>query len=459
MANRRSGGCLATLLAGMARTRAWAPGGALRGALGVAVSLTWVGVGGVFACGGQPGQGASPTCPDGAECTQERPPEAPAAAPAEEAAAPKPVDAARPWFRGGPGTATPLAFTGPESAPSLLWEVELGAALTAQPTFTASAEGSVAFVGTHAGRLVGAMVEGPKAGTIAVDLNVPGMVFGTAAKAGDGTLIVGADDDTLYAIDPVAGALLWSTRIGACAPPRGRGPEGTRCDPDGGPTIGAGGDLYIGADGVYRLSSTGEVRWHYPPPELGASWHVGAAPLVTREGEVFVGGEDGALVALDRDGGVRWRVELGPDVDAAPVLLSNGLVVAAADDGRVIAFDQSGEERWTFTAGKEVRAALAVAEDGTIYAAALDGLLYALRPDGALRWSFAAGGPIATAPVIDGAGRVYFGSRDDFVYAVDGAGGERWRIELPEDVDAALGISEGGVLVVGCDDGVLRGYR
>ncbi len=365
----------------------------------------------------------------------------------------------RAWFRGGPGTATPLGVSGPRSAPSLLWEVELGAAITAQPTFSAGAEGSLAFVGTHAGRFSGVLVEGPKAGTIAVDLNVPGMVFGTAARAGDGTLVVGADDDRVYAIDPVAGAILWSTRIGACDPPRGRGPEGTRCDPDGGPTIGAGGDLYIGADGVYRLSSTGELRWHYPPPELGASWHVGAAPLVTREGEVFVGGEDGALVALDRDGALRWRVELGPDVDAAPVLLSNGLVVAAADDGRVIAFEQGGEERWTFTAGKEVRAALAVADDGTIYAAALDGLLYALRPDGALRWSFAAGGPIATAPVIDGAGQVYFGSRDDFVYAVDSDGAERWRIELPEDVDAALGISEGGVLVVGCDDGVLRGYR
>jgi len=427
-------------------------------------SFVCSGVVGVVGCGGQPGHGGTPTCPEGAECTTQSPAAAPAAAPVDAStragAAQGSADAARSWFRGGPGTPTPLGVAGPETAPSLLWEVELGAAITAQPTFAAVAGGELAaFVGTHAGRFSGVIASGPKAGTIAVDLNVPGMIFGTAAKATDGSLVFGADDDRVYAVDPAAGTFVWSRLLGSCDPPRGRGPEGTRCDPDGGPTVGAGGDLYIGADGVYRLSSSGEVRWHYPPPEGGPTWHVGAAPLVTRDGEVFVGGEDGALIALDRDGALRWRVELGPDVDAAPVLLKNGLVVAAADDGRVIGFDQRGEERWTFTAGREVRAALAIAEDGTIYAAALDGLLYALRPDGALRWSFAAGGPIATAPVVDSAGRVYFGSRDDFVYAVDRSGRERWRLELPEDVDAALAIREGGVLVVGCDDGVLRGYQ
>ena len=466
VAKNASESALARILAVPRRSRGSRAGGvcplrwgaACVGVVGIVAVVAVVGVAG---CGGQAGQGGTPTCPEGTECTTQSPAADPVdAASAEAGPAQGSVDALRPWFRGGPGTPTPLGVAGPETAPSLLWEVDLGAAITAQPTLAAVVGGEVAaFVGTHAGRFSGVLVSGPKAGTIAVDLNVPGMIFGTAAKATDGSLVFGADNDRVYAADPVAGTFVWSRLVGTCDPPRGRGPEGTRCDPDGGPTVGAGGDIYIGADGVYRLSSAGEVRWHYPPPESGPTWHVGAAPLVTREGEVFVGGEDGALIALDRDGALRWRVELGPDVDAAPVLLNNGLVVAAADDGRVIGFDQQGEERWAFTAGKEVRAALAVAEDGTIYAAALDGQLYALRPDGALRWSFAAGGPIATAPVVDREGRVYFGSRDDFVYAVDRSGHERWRLELPEDVDAALAISEGGVLLVGCDDGVLRGYR
>jgi outer membrane protein assembly factor BamB len=375
--------------------------------------------------------------------------------------APRAERADRPWRRGGPGSPTPLALEGPEAAPAALWERPLGAAITGAPAFAPVADGAqAAFVGTHSGRFVGVILEGPRAGEIAVDVNVPGMIWGTAARGADGALVFGADNDTLYAVDPATGAIAWSQRIGACDPPRAIGPEGTRCDPDGGPTIAADGAIFVGADGVYRLEATGALRWHYPPADVDPRpRHVGAAPLVTRDGGVVVGGQDGVLVALDRDGGLRWRVELGPDVDAAPVMLKSGVVVAAADDGRVVAIDPAGETRWTFTAGKDVRAPLALAADDTIYAASFDGLLYALRPDGALRWSFTAGGPIASAPVVDAAGRVYFGARDDFLYAVDARGRLRWRVELPEDVDAGVGISDGGVIVVGGDDGVLRALR
>ncbi|MEZ4383256.1 MAG: PQQ-binding-like beta-propeller repeat protein [Nannocystaceae bacterium] len=407
----------------------------------------------------RPGGGA---CPEGVECSAER--EVADAAErhveGEGAPAAAAVDG-RPWRRGGPGSPTPLDIDGPEAAPEVLWEAPLGAVITGAPTFAAVDDGATAaFVGTHAGRFVGVVVEGPRAGAIAVDVNVPGMIWGTAARASDGALIFGADNDMIYAVDPRAGAITWSQRLGACDPPRALGPEGTRCDPDGGPTIAADGDIFVGADGVYRLDPRGALRWHYPAADIDPRpRHVGAAPLVTLDGGVVVGGQDGAVIALDREGGLRWRVELGPDVDAAPVMLKSGLVVAAADDGRVVAIEPSGETRWTFTAGKDVRAPLALGADDTIYAAGFDGLLYALRPDGALRWSFTAGAAIASAPVVDAAGRVYFGARDDFIYAVDRRGRLQWRVELPEDVDAGLAISDGGVVVVGGDDGVLRALR
>ncbi len=420
----------------------------------------------MFACGVQPGQASTPTCPEGSECRNSSREATPSPDPDEAAktgAGAAEVAAlrrgTRPWRRGGGGSAGPLRIAGPEFAPKLLWRVTLGAAITATPTLAAVGDGAVAaFVGTHAGRFAGVIVDGPRAGEIAVDLSVPGIIWGSAGLDEQGGLVVGADNDTLYRVDPVAASITWSRRIGACDPPRARGPMGSRCDPDGGPTIGADGDLYIGADGLYRLGPAGELRWHYPQ-ESEFPWHVAAAPLVTRGGEVFVGGQDGALIALDREGELRWRHELGPDVDAAPVLLGNGLVVAAADGGLVVALDQQGELRWTFTAGGDIRAPLAIAADDTIYAASLDGQLYALRRGGELRWSFDAGAAIASAPVVDSAGRIYFGTRDDAVIALDRRGRERWRLELPENVDSGPTISESGVLVVGCDDGVLRAYQ
>ncbi len=424
--------------------------------------------GSVLACSVQPGQAGTPTCPEGAECQElsreATPKPDPLGTEKTESEASGVNIAAlrpgtRPWRRGGGGSAGPLRVAGPEARPKLLWRVSLGAAITGTPTFAALGDGATAaFVGTHAGRFAGLRVDGPRGGEIAVDLSVPGIIWGSAGLGERGGLVVGADNDTLYGVDPVAGSIAWSRRIGACDPPRARGPVGTRCDPDGGPTIGANGDIYIGADGLYRLGPEGELRWHYPQ-ESEFPWHVAAAPLVTPSGEVFVGGQDGALVALDRDGGLRWRHELGPDVDGAPVLLGNGWLIAAADGGLVVALDQRGELRWTFTAGGDIRAPLAIAADDTIYAAALDGQLYALRPGGELRWSFAAGAALASAPVVDSVGRIYFGTRDGAVIALDRRGRERWRIDLPEDVDSGPAISESGVLVVGCDDGVVRAYQ
>ena len=425
-------------------------------------------VGSVLACSVQPGQAGTPTCPEGSEC-RDQSPEAvlkadPAGAKETESAAGTAAVAVlppgtRPWRRGGGGSAGPLRIAGPQAMPRLLWRVSLGAAITGTPTLARLGDGALAaFVGTHAGRFVGLRVEGPRAGEIAVDLSVPGMIWGSAGLGTTGQLIVGADNDTLYGVDPVARSIAWSRRIGACDPPRARGPVGSRCDPDGGPTIGADGDIYIGADGLYRLGPKGELRWHYPQ-ESEFPWHVAAAPLVTRSGEVVVGGQDGALIALDREGRLRWRHELGPDVDGAPVLLGNGLVVAAADGGLVVALDQGGDLRWSFTAGGDIRAPLAIAADDTIYAASLDGQLYALSPGGELRWSFTAGAAIASAPVVDSVGRIYFGTRGGALIALDRRGRERWRIELPEDVDSGPALSESGVLVVGCDDGVVRAYR
>jgi outer membrane protein assembly factor BamB len=69
------------------------------------------------------------------------------------------------------------------------------------------------------------------------------------------------------------------------------------------------------------------------------------------------------------------------------------------------------------------------------------------------------GGPIAASPILDPAGVVYLGSQDDRLYAVTGAGHVRWSVEFPTDIDSAVTISSGGTIVVGSDDGHLRGLR
>ncbi|MEZ4449429.1 MAG: PQQ-binding-like beta-propeller repeat protein [Nannocystaceae bacterium] len=375
-------------------------------------------------------------------------------------------DLRRPWRRGGPGSASPRPARGPESAPETLWEVELGAAISASAAFWEAPDGDlVALVGTHAGRFVGVPVDGARAGAIALDVNVLGIIWSSAAVDDAGWAYFGADDDHLHAVDLAAGAHAWSLRLGDCTPARAPGPEGVRCDVDGGPTIGPGGDLFVGADGLYRVepgAEGGTIRWHYPASTRKAKVvgrHVIAAPLVTLTGEAYYGGHDGAFTALQGDGTLRYQVTIGADVDAAPVMLSNGWVVFGADGGRVIAVDSAGAIRWSFVGGGDVRGALAVADDDTVVATTLDGLVHAIRGgDGSPRWSYAAGDAIGSSPVIDREGSIYVGTRGDQVIAIDARGRRRWQIELPEDVDG-LALSDRGVLVVSCDDGVLRALR
>jgi outer membrane protein assembly factor BamB len=336
--------------------------------------------------------------------------------------------------------------TGPRRTPEVIWEVELGAVIAARPTVV----DAVAYVGAHNGRFVGVRVDD---GTIANDVWLEGMVWSAAAVDARGRLYVGSDDDRLVAIQD--GAIVWSLRIGDCDPPRAAGPEGARCDVDAIAIDGE--DLYVAADGVYRIGIDGTKKWHFVAPD-GAYSHVFSRPAVLGDAIAF-GGQDGFVTALAKDGNARWRFPVGADVDGSAVVVDAGTLVIGADDGVIRALGDDGALRWQIATGAGVRSAIAVAPDGTMRATSLDGKLYAFDAQGKLRWSFDAGAPIGSSPTVDADGWTYFGSRDDRVYAIDPAGKPGWSIALPGDVDAPVAIVEPATLLVGCDDGRLRALR
>ena len=234
------------------------------------------------------------------------------------------------WRRGGPGRPDQALGTGPEGQPQIVWDVDLGAVVFGSPTLATVGGELVALVGTHAGRFVGVAVEGARAGQVVLDLSLGGMVWATAAAA-DGRAYVGADDDTLYAIDLAARTVAWTLKVGNCGETRAPGPEGARCDADGGPTIAADGDLYLGADGVYRIGRDGKIRWHYPAEATLKAKHVFAAPLVAGDGNVYVGSQDGLILSLrSADGTLRWihRSTTQGWTVAGPAVAPSGDVVA-----------------------------------------------------------------------------------------------------------------------------------
>lgn len=372
----------------------------------------------------------------------------------------------RSWFRGGPGHAGASTAVAPSEAPERLWERDLGAVVFATATLAQAPKGLTAYVGTHGGRFVGVRVSGDQAGEIDLDLQLGGRIWATAAASGAGEqlrLYIGNDDDKLFAIapgKPAREAIVWTMTIGNCSGTRAPGPEGARCDVDGGPTIGPDGDLYVGADGVYRISPAGEVRWHWPAPEQQErAKHVVSTPLVTEDGLVVFGGQDGFVTALAAQDGVqRWQYRVQADVDGSGVIGADGAFFIGADDGRIHALRSDGSLRWSFVAQRDIRSSLAIAASGTVYATSFDGNLYAIGPEGQVEWVLPTGGVVHASPVVDAEGKILFGSQDDHLYAVSAKGEVLWSIELPGDVDSSVALADDGTVVVGCDDGKLRAY-
>lgn len=363
------------------------------------------------------------------------------------------------WYRGGPGGVHPAAGVGPTKTPKIVWETAAGAVVFARPVLRKDLKDRwIAHVGTHAARFVGVVAEGEGEGTIVSDLTLGGMIWATAALGEDGLLFVGDDSDQLHAIDPDQDTVVWSKKLGNCEPARAPGPEGARCDVDGGPTIGPDGHLYVGADGVYRLSRDGTAVWHYPGEEVERPSHVFATPVVTRDG-VYFGGQDGMITALDPDGAQRWQYKVGADVDGSPAVGIDGTLYVGADDGRVHALRTDGSLKWSFVSQADIRSSVTVAPDGTIYVTSFDRNLYSLDPGGNIRWVLATAGRIMSTPVVDRDGNVFFGSQDDHLYGVTPKGKVMWSLDVGADVDGTAAITPAGTLVFGADDGMIRGVR
>jgi outer membrane protein assembly factor BamB len=381
----------------------------------------------------------------------------------ETTRAPEPAAPVGPsWARGGPGLGWPSPFAGPESKPEEAWSVDLGSVIFATPTIAHSdaLDADVAYVGTPAGRFAGVVVSGPREGEIALDLDLGGLVWGTAALDEAGRLYVGTDRDTLYAIDPSGGRIVWEKRLGDCDGTTKPGPEGARCDVDGGPTY-VGGEqpsLYVGADGVYKLAMDGAIQWQWPP-EDDRRGHVFSSPVVTEGGRVYVGDQKGRVVAIDPDGTTAWTYDVRADVDGSGVLGADGTFFVGADDGRIYALRPDGSLRWSFVAQRDIRSALARGPQGRLFATSFDKNLYAITPAGDVDWVLPTGGIMHASPVIDRDGVVYVGAHDDQLYAVTPEGTVKWRVGLAADIDSSVALTSDGTLVVGGDDGALRAFR
>lgn len=170
------------------------------------------------------------------------------------------------------------------------------------------------------------------------------------------------------------------------------------------------------------------------------------------EATLYVATLAGALVALARDGSVRWTFPLGDRAYGTPLVGDDGTVYEGSDAKRFGAVTAQGREKWTLEVDGEADTSATFDGRGRIVFAAGNAVFAATR-DGALAWRFRAGGKVYGSPAVTDQGRVVFGAQDGHVYGLDADGKRVFSTDVGGDVDTAIAVGEQGELYAGTDAG------
>ncbi len=278
-------------------------------------------------------------------------------------------------------------------------------------------------------------------------------VFSSPAVAG-GSVLVGAADGALHAVDAATGVEQWSFPTA--------GP--VRSSP-----VVVGDAVAVGSDdgALYEVGlADHDLRW-----KAQLDYEIVSSPAT--DGEVVVVGADGLYAFDARTGEQRWRYATDDLVTSSPVIV-DGTAVVGSSDGAVHGVDaSSGEGAWTVSTDGAVLASPFVA-DGRAYVGSAGGTLYGIDVGtGEVVLEIELGARVNSSPVVVGDVLVVGTSGD----GADGGGGslvaldlgagaaEVWRIAVgPVDSSpavsdgvVAVGTSGGDVLAVSLDDGRVLG--
>ncbi len=174
-----------------------------------------------------------------------------------------------------------------------------------------------------------------------------------------------------------------------------------------------------GGSYVYSVNlQTGAEVWRFP--EKASSTPFDAAPVLTSDGQLIVGGYDKKLYSLNPKTGVsNWQFADAHDHWIGPVLVLDNLIYAPNADYNLYALNLQGQLQWTFTADQSI-------------------------------WG---------APVTDGT-NIYFGSLGRKVYAVNAKSGKQvWVQDIDGAVLGSAVLGSNNVLYVSSYGGTIYGLN
>ncbi|MBU0512434.1 MAG: PQQ-binding-like beta-propeller repeat protein [Chloroflexi bacterium] len=187
----------------------------------------------------------------------------------------------------------------------------------------------------------------------------------------------------------------------------------------------------------------GNQRWQYPAePDTKVTFY--AAPVLTGDGQIIVGGYDNVLYSLNpANGQVNWTFKEAQGRYIGSPLVTETGIYAPSTDKKLYALDFSGSPIWNepFQTDEPLWARPSTdSECDCVYLASMDHLVYAIdAQSGDELWRTAdLGGAIVSTPIISADHVLYIGTFANQLVALNAdTGGELWRFATQDWVWAS----------------------
>jgi outer membrane protein assembly factor BamB len=186
------------------------------------------------------------------------------------------------------------------------------------------------------------------------------------------------------------------------------------------------GNAYVaGGPYVYAVNlQTGTMVWRFPDKASTANPFY-AAPVLTADGQLIVGGFDKKLYSLDpKTGKTNWTFTDARDRYVGGELVSNGIIYAPNSDYNLYALDMTGKLLWSFEADESIWGT-PVADGDNVYFGTLGRKVYAVNAQtGKQVWMQSLDGAVLGTPAVGADHILYVGTYGNSLYALNGANGK-----------------------------------
>ncbi|MEN9978780.1 MAG: PQQ-binding-like beta-propeller repeat protein, partial [candidate division WOR-3 bacterium] len=188
-----------------------------------------------------------------------------------------------------------------------------------------------------------------------------------------------------------------------------------------------------------------------------------ASPAVGTDGTVYIGNENGKLMAFSASGNLKWAFPetLGSEPVNASVALDGNFIYVAGIGKQIYKLQDNGtgcSVVWSYPLSEEVYSSPAVMPDGRVVVIDDSGYVYCLTADGALSWRYFADASVTSSPAVDNQGNIYFGTDQGDLIALSASGGFSWRYHVSDTMNDILSspvIDQSGNIYFGCNNGYL----